>query len=104
MVTTSGVYNITVVDSNNCSANTSITVNAIPAPAFTVATTNISCSGLNTGSITINVSNAHGNTLKYSIDGGATFFNSNVFTGLSDGDYEVVLKYTLQFVLPIRKR
>ena len=93
-VTAPGVFNITVLDANNCSASTTVTVAASPAPEFTIATTDILCTGSNNGTITINVSAANGNSLQYSIDGGATFFNSPVFTGLSDGDYDVVVRYT----------
>ncbi|TDE46609.1 T9SS type B sorting domain-containing protein [Flavobacterium rhamnosiphilum] len=89
-----GVYNITVVDNNNCSTTTSITVAATPAPAYTIAKTDVLCSGANTGSITVNVSNANGNALRYSIDNGVTFFNSPVFTGLAAGNYDVVVEYT----------
>lgn len=94
-VTAPGVYNITVVDSNNCSANTSVTVEMASAPDFTVSTTDILCSDSNNGSITINVTNANGNSLQYSIDGGTTFFNSPVFSGLSQGTYNVVVQYSL---------
>jgi gliding motility-associated-like protein len=94
VVTTPGVYDILVMDSNNCSATTTITVDAIPAPDFTIATTNILCSDANSGSITVNVTATNGNSLQYSIDGGITFFNSPVFTGLAAGDYEVVVQYT----------
>src|SRR5690606_340320 len=45
-------------------------------------------------SITVNVTATNGNSLQYSIDGGITFFNSPVFTGLAAGDYEVVVQYT----------
>ncbi|MEW4924105.1 T9SS type B sorting domain-containing protein [Algibacter sp. 2305UL17-15] len=95
-VTTSGVYNITVVDSNNCSADTSLTVNAIAAPDFTVAQTDILCSdAANSGTININVSNPNGNTLRYSIDNGTTYVNSPNFTGLAAGDYEVIVEYSV---------
>ncbi|MGK0253034.1 MAG: gliding motility-associated-like protein [Mariniflexile sp.] len=94
-VTTSGVYNITVVDSNNCSADTSIIVNAIPAPDFNVTKTDVVCTDTDAnGTITINVTNANGNSLQYSIDNGVTFFNSPVFTGLASGIYDVVVQYT----------
>nr|WP_321235019.1 T9SS type B sorting domain-containing protein [uncultured Psychroserpens sp.] len=93
VVTTAGVYDITVVDSNNCSASTSITVDAIPEPEFNITTTDISCSG-DTGTLTINVTATNGYSLEYSIDGGATFVNSPVFTGLTEGDYDVVVQYT----------
>ncbi|PKQ45250.1 beta strand repeat-containing protein, partial [Confluentibacter flavum] len=95
-VTASGVYNITVVDSNNCSAETSITVDAIPAPDFNVTSTDIDCSDSgDTGTISINVTNANGNSLLYSIDNGVTFFSSPIFTGLATGNYDVVVQYTI---------
>lgn len=95
-VTSAGVYNITVVDSNNCSADTTITVDASPAPDFNITTTDILCSDAgDVGSITINVTNPNGNTLEFSIDGGVTFFSSPVFTGLAAGSYDVVVQYTL---------
>ena len=95
VVTTPGVYDITVIDSNNCSANTTITIETIPAPEFTIDVTDISCaSSGNEGVITINVTNANGNSLQYSIDGGTTFFNSPIFSGLNVGDYDVVVQYT----------
>lgn len=90
-----GNYNIQVVDSNNCVAFTSINVTTTPAPVFNPITkTDILCSGGNTGTITVNVSNANGNSLKYSIDNGLTFNSSNVFTGLVAGTYNVVVEYT----------
>ena len=95
-VTTDGVYNITVVDFNNCSAETSITVNPTPAPEFSVSQTNITCADVfNSGTITFNVTNPNGNALAYSIDNGITFSNSPIFTGLIAGDYEVLVQYTL---------
>ncbi|SHH61017.1 T9SS type B sorting domain-containing protein [Winogradskyella jejuensis] len=93
-VTSAGSYDITVVDANNCSATTTINVDAASPPDFTVNTTDILCPGDNNGTITINVSNANGNSIQYSIDNGLTFFNSNVFSGLSAGNYMVVLEYT----------
>lgn len=94
VVTTPGVYNVLVVDSNNCETTTTITVETSLAPEYTVDQTNISCAGSENGTITVNVTNPNGNSLMYSIDGGITFVNSNVFTGLSAGDYEVVVEYT----------
>ncbi len=95
VVTSPGVYNITVVDSNNCSAETTITIEESPAPEFNITTTDILCADAgDTGTITINVTNPNGNTLQFSIDGGITFSNSNVFTGLAPGNYDVVVQYT----------
>ena len=95
-VSTPGVYDITVIDFNNCSASTSITVDAISEPTFAVSPNSILCAeNPNSGSITISVSNPNGNTLRYSIDNGVTFFNSPVFTGLVAGDYNVVVEYSI---------
>ncbi len=95
-VATAGTFNITVVDSNNCSTDTSIIVNPTPAPEFTISKTDILCAdAVNSGSIDVNVSNPNGNTLEYSIDNGVTFSNSPVFNGLTAGDYEVVVQYAL---------
>jgi len=94
-VTTPGVYDILVVDSNNCSATTTITVDTLPPPDFNIVTTDIACSDLSNGTITINVTNSNGYTLEYSIDGGATFFSSPIFTGLATGNYDIVVQYSL---------
>ena len=94
-VSTPGVYNITIVDSNNCSAETTITIEALPAPEFIIETTDIQCAGDDTGSILVNVTNPNGNSLRYSIDGGITFFNTPLFTGLALGNYEVVVEYSV---------
>ncbi len=94
-VTTAGTYDIRVVDFNNCEAQTTINVDAILAPDFTVSQTDILCADAsNSGTISINVSNANGNALRYSIDNGVTYFNSPSFTGLTVGNYEVVVEYT----------
>ncbi|SHI40602.1 T9SS type B sorting domain-containing protein [Flavobacterium terrae] len=90
-----GTYNIQVVDFNNCSATTSIVVNQVQPPVFTIADTDILCaSSGNSGTITINVTNANGNTLMYSINNGTSFSSSNVFTNLAPGTYNVVVQYT----------
>lgn len=95
IVTVAGSYDITVIDSNNCSATTSITVDDIGAPEFNIVTTDITCSDSgNSGTLAINVTNPNGNSVAFSIDGGTTFVNSSVFTNLTAGDYDVVLQYT----------
>ncbi|WP_431157739.1 T9SS type B sorting domain-containing protein [Winogradskyella poriferorum] len=94
-VTNAGSYDITVIDSNNCSASTTINVDSIPEPVFNVSTTDILCGGTgDTGAIAINVTNPNGHSIEYSIYGGTTFSNSSVFSGLIAGDYEVIIQYT----------
>ncbi|WP_197276689.1 SprB repeat-containing protein, partial [Mangrovimonas sp. ST2L15] len=94
-VTAPGTYAILVMDSNNCSATTTITVDDIPEPDYTVTSTNIECGFTSNGTITFDVTNAYGTTLEYSIDGGSTFVDAPVFTNLTEGTYEVIVKYSL---------
>ena len=94
VVTAPGTYDITVVDSNNCSASTTIDVDSLPEPEFNISTTDILCGDPgDTGVLTVNVTNANGYGIQYSIDGGTTFTSSNTFNGLTAGDYDVVLQY-----------
>lgn len=94
-VTAPGVYNIQIIDANNCVANTSITVANNPPPAFTVNPTNILCYGSTTGAINFNVTNPNGYTLGYSITGAAPFTTNPNFTNLPAGTYTAVVQYTL---------
>ena len=94
VVTAPGTFDITVVDSNNCSASTTIEVEEILAPEFFISTTDLNCSDDSNGSININVINANGNSLEFSIDGGTTYSNSSIFTTLPEGNYDVVVQYS----------
>uniref|UniRef100_UPI00142200EE beta strand repeat-containing protein n=1 Tax=Yeosuana marina TaxID=1565536 RepID=UPI00142200EE len=95
VVTTPGVYNIIVYDANNCLATTSITIDDNPAPVYTISTTDILCYNDNSGDIQFNVTNANGYTLEYSIDNGITYVSNPVFSNLSPGNYQAIIKYTL---------
>ncbi|WP_435131823.1 T9SS type B sorting domain-containing protein [Formosa sp. A9] len=91
-----GTYTIEVIDFNNCKTETSIEVSKADAPSYTIATTDNTCAGTDQGSISINVDNTNGYTLEYSIDNGSNFQTSNVFSNLSNGQYNIVINYTLQ--------
>ncbi|MFV8357101.1 T9SS type B sorting domain-containing protein [Flavobacterium sp. XS1P32] len=93
-----GVYNITVVDANNCSTATSITVSEIPKPVYTVTQTDVKCYGDKVGVINFNVTNANGYTLAYSIDNGTTYLPTATFSNLAAGTYNTILKYSLNGV------
>jgi large repetitive protein len=96
-VTNPGTYNICAIDTNNCTACTTITIARNPPPVFNITQTNILCAGSNSGAININVTNANGFTLTYSIQNGAagTFGTNPFFTNLAAGNYFVVVQYTL---------
>ncbi len=97
-VPTSSIFNITVVDSNNCSAQTSITVDEIPAPVFNMTKTDVLCYGNNSGEIQFDVSNANGYVVEYSIDNGTTYSTSSIFPNLIAGTYPTMIKYSLNGV------
>lgn len=96
-VTAAGKYDITVVDANNCTGTTSITVSANPKPVYTVTAADINCSG-STSQINVNVTNTNGYTLQYSMDNGVTFNNNPVFPNVAAGSYNVVVRYTMSGV------
>src|SRR5690606_26670273 len=93
-----GVYNITVVDANNCSAEASITVDAIPEPQYNITDTDILCYNSNDGVIQFNVTNANGYTIAYSIDNGVTYSSNHTFSNLSPGDYSANIRYFMNGV------
>lgn len=94
-VSAAGTYSIQVVDSQDCSTTTSITVAAVPAPEFTISQTNILCYNDTTGAINFTVTNANGYTLTYSIDNGATYTSNPTFSNLGAGTYNAIVKYSL---------
>ncbi|NAS31593.1 DUF11 domain-containing protein, partial [Flavobacteriaceae bacterium R38] len=88
-----GTYEFIVVDRNNCTAiSNPVTIIVEPDVEYTTSVTDETCFGANDGSITYNIIAAQGNTLSFSIDGGATFQSSGTFTGLAAGNYTVILR------------
>ncbi|WP_299212339.1 T9SS type B sorting domain-containing protein [uncultured Dokdonia sp.] len=95
LINSAGTYNITVVDANNCEATTTLEVEEILPPDFTVSSTNILCSDSgNSGVIEFMVTNTNGSSLEYSIDNGISYSNSSVFVNLAPGTYETLIRYT----------
>ena len=91
-VSASGVFTVTVTDSVGCSGTSlPTTVTVSPSPTIDLVTsTDASSCGASDG--TINISASGGTApLQYSIDGGATFVATNGFSGLSTGNYDVVV-------------
>lgn len=86
-----GTYTFLVVDSRNCTDTVDVTINAVPDPVYTVASTDITCNGNDDGTISINVTNSNGFALDYSIDG-TNYQTSNTFTGLSANTYTVSVR------------
>lgn len=60
--------------------------------AATVASTNVTCNGANDGTITISGATGASGTYQYSIDGGMTWQNSGLYTGLVPLTYNVMIR------------
>jgi gliding motility-associated-like protein len=84
---TAGTYDIIAADNNGCQRNISnVVVPSVTAPPFTVDIVSPLCFDGNDGSIVFNGANA----LTFGINGG-TPQASGSFTGLSSGDYTIII-------------
>lgn len=83
----SGNVSVTITDSKGCSATASQTLTQSTAFTVNANATNVSCHGLNNGSINISVSGGTP-TYNYNWGGGVTSQNR---TGLAPGDYSVTI-------------
>ncbi len=87
-----GYYAVIVTDTKGCTAAANITLTQPPVLTGSAAGTNITCFGTSDGTITI--SGAAGGTgiQEFTIDGGGNWQVSPIFTGLSFGTYNVMMR------------
>jgi len=83
----SGTYTVTVTDANGCNATTSINIVLSSAVGATISQTNVTCNGLNNGSMTVTASGGAGGYL-YSWSTGSA---STTISSLSPATYTVVV-------------
>jgi gliding motility-associated-like protein len=87
-----GNYTINVVDANGCTANNlSATITAGSGLTAVINQTNVTCNGLNNGSMAVNVQAPGTAPFQYSLDN-VTFQASNIFNNLAAGSYTVYFK------------
>jgi SprB repeat len=93
---TDKIYYVYAILSNDvsgaCRPVQEIKVTVHPLPAFTLATTNISCFGTTDGTIIVTATGA--TPFTYSKDNGTTFQNGNTFNNLPAATYNVHVKDT----------
>ncbi|MBZ4044771.1 beta strand repeat-containing protein, partial [Flavobacterium hibisci] len=93
---TPGLYTIRVVD-GNCEKTVTINVPNNPKPTYTVSHTNSNCYE-DPAEIRINLTSpTTGYTMGYSINNGATYQTSPVFSNLQPGNYNVIVKYSVTY-------
>jgi gliding motility-associated-like protein len=88
-----GNYSIVVRDGNDCNSDQSLITltNSDTVAISNIESTDLTCSGLPDGTITITGSGGSG-VYQYSIDGGTTFSDQPAFTALSQAEYHVLVK------------
>ena len=89
---TAGYYDLMVIDANFCTMGELVTISE-PANAldFAVTITDVLCSGDASGEIGFETSGGT-SPYEYSIDNGASYQTTDFFTGLTAGDYEVMVR------------
>ncbi|KIQ21269.1 hypothetical protein RT99_11800, partial [Flavobacterium sp. MEB061] len=86
-----GTYTFRVTDSQGCqAASVSVEVTARTTPTATATKNDVSCTGGSDGSIIVTAANGLA-PYQYQLDGGI-FQASNIFTGLSAGAHNIVVK------------
>jgi len=86
-----GTHYVTVADSNGCIAIDSVTILQNDSMSLSTTNTNISCFGLNDGTISINVNTGGISPFTYSDNNGQFFQSSNTFSNLGDGNYTFIV-------------
>jgi large repetitive protein len=88
-----GTYQYVMIDNNNCSTLSNlVTIDLEPPVPFSEVHTNVTCNGLNNGSITMSTAALNGYNVTYSIDG-INFQTSPVFSPLGPGTYTITVKF-----------
>lgn len=85
-----GAYNVSLMDNQQCAATISFSITETSAPsAGDVSVAQPTCEA--EGQITVAAAGS-GGALEYSIDGGGTFQGGNVFSNLSPGAYNIIVR------------
>ncbi|MFN3404524.1 MAG: gliding motility-associated C-terminal domain-containing protein [Cytophagaceae bacterium] len=90
-----GTYNVVIRDLNHTNCQTTLQAVTINRPSLLnadVVKSNVSCNGGNNGIIDFNNAIGGSGSYQYSINGGNNWSNSDIFTGLSEGAYVVVIR------------
>jgi hypothetical protein len=91
-----GTYNIRIRDAVNTGCiialNPAVVITQPVILSATVAKTNVNCNGASDGTITINGAAGGSGAYEYTVNGGATWQASNLFSGLLPGFYNVKIR------------
>ncbi len=85
-----GRYSVDLISESGCVVTLDTLATILTPLSINHISQDISCNGLADGSITINANDGTP-PYQYSIDNGVTFQNVNIFNGLADGNYQIVV-------------
>lgn len=89
---TAANYSVVIQDANGCSSSAVATITNQAGPSIaTVIANDVKCNGTANGVISISANGGTG-ILQYSINNGSSFQQGNIFSGLSTGIYQIVVK------------
>ena len=90
---TNSTYNVTVKDSNGCTATSSNLTFSSTAPNATISSASVSCNGGSDGTITVRFgTGGNGSTYSASLNGTNYYTINKTFTGLTAGNYTVYIQ------------
>lgn len=85
---TAGVYGVTVTDANACTVSASVTILEPAQPVANIAATNVTCFGLNNGTVSASLANGQGGAISFLWNDGVVFQTRN---NLTPGTYSVTI-------------
>ncbi|HMU18376.1 MAG TPA: PKD domain-containing protein [Bacteroidia bacterium] len=89
---TAANYSVVIQDAYGCSSSTVATITNQAGPSIAAVIANdVKCNGTANGVISISANGGTG-ILQYSINNGSSFQQGNIFSGLSTGTYQIVVK------------
>ena len=86
-----GLHYVSVTDANGCVVNDSVSIIQPDSITISSSIVNVSCNGMQDGSVSISVLNGGLGPYQYSIDNGITYQNSNTFYNLGPGQYSFIV-------------
>ncbi|WP_163396225.1 SprB repeat-containing protein, partial [Flavobacterium limi] len=93
---TPGDYTVLVRDSKLCTKTITVNVPDNTKPTFSISSTNSNCYD-DPAQIAVNVTNANGYIMEYSINNGGSYQSSPTFLNLTPGTYDVVVRYGISY-------
>ncbi|MEX1002006.1 MAG: gliding motility-associated C-terminal domain-containing protein [Crocinitomicaceae bacterium] len=86
-----GTYSVTITDFNGCTSTASVTIGQPTALNAGATPTDPTCFGVCNGQIVVSAPTGGTSPYEYNLNGG-TFGGSGTFTGLCDGNYNVIVQ------------